>query len=109
MLIVPAALEFDAHRIINSTLQSGTGNNDTNAMRDMGMLPKGVVVWDYLTDEEAFFIKTDAPDGLLKQQRRALELSQDNDFDTENARMKATERYAAGWADWRGAFASPGA
>ena len=109
MLIVPPQLEFDAHRIVNSTLQSGTGNNDINAMKSMGMLPGGVIVWDYLTDPDAFFIKTDVEEGLMRQQRRALELSQDNDFDTENARMKATERYTGGWADWRGAVASPGA
>ena len=109
MLVLPPELEFEGHRIINSTLQSGTANNDVNAMRDMGMLPRGAVVWDYLTNPDAFYIKTDAPDGMIRQQRRALELTQDNDFDTENARMKATERYAGGWADWRGMFASPGA
>lgn len=109
MLVVPSALEFEATRILKSTLQSGNANNDINAMKAMGMLPKGVVVWDYLTDADAFFVKTDVPDGMMRQNRRALELTQDNDFDTENARMKATERYTGGWADWRGAVASPGA
>lgn len=109
MLIVPRQLTFEAHRIMNSTLQSGTGNNDINAMRNMGMLPDGVVAWSYLTDEDAWFIKTDADTGLMRQQRRALELTQDNDFDTENARMKATERYVGGWGDWRGVVGSPGA
>lgn len=109
MLIVPRQLTFEAHRIMNSTLQSGSGNNDINAMRNMGMLPDGVVTWSYLTDEDAWFIKTDADTGLMRQQRRALELSQDNDFDTENARMKATERYVGGWGDWRGVVGSPGA
>jgi len=109
MLIVPRQLTFEAHRIMNSTLQSGTGNNDINAVRNMGMLPDGVVSWSYLTDEDAWFIKTDADTGLMRQQRRALELTQDNDFDTENARMKATERYVGGWGDWRGVVGSPGA
>lgn len=108
-LIVPPELEFEATRILSSVNQSGTANNDINAMRELGMLPGGVVVWDYLTDADAFFVKTDAPDGLIRQQRRALSLSQDNDFDTSNACMKADERYAAGWSDWRGCFASPGA
>jgi hypothetical protein len=108
MLIVPPELEFVATRIVKSTLQSGTANNDTNAMRELGMLPEGIVVWDYLTDADAFFIKTDVPEGLIRQERRALSLEQDNDFDTSNACMKATERYTAGWADWRGIVGSPG-
>lgn len=109
MLIVPPELEFVATRIVRSTLQSGTANNDTNAMRELGMLPEGIVVWDYLTDADAFFVKTDVPEGLIRQERRALSLEQDNDFDTSNACMKATERYTAGWADWRGIVGSPGA
>ncbi len=108
-LVVPPELEFDATRIVRSTLQSGTANNDTNAMRELGMLPDGVIVCDYLTDPDAFFIVTDAREGLIYQTRRALELEQDNDFDTMNACMRATERYAFGWADWRGVYGSPGA
>lgn len=107
-LIVPPELEFDATRILSSTNQSGTDLNDINAMRELGMLPGGVVVWDYLTDADAFFVKTDVPEGLIRQQRRALSLKQDNDFDTSNACMKADERYAGGWADWRGIAGSPG-
>lgn len=108
-LIVPPQLAFEATRIVSSVNQSGTANNDINAMKAMGMLPGGIVVWDYLTDDDAFFITTDAPEGLTTFQRRALALTQDNDFDTENARMKATERYSVGWSDWRGLYGSPGA
>lgn len=107
-LIVPSALAFEATRIVSSVNQSGTANNDINAMKAMGLLPGGIVIWDFLTDDDAFFVKTDASEGLLSFQRRAMALTQDNDFDTENARMKATERYVTGWADWRGAYASPG-
>lgn len=109
MLIVPPELEFEATRIVSSANQSGTANNDINAMRALGMLPQGVVVWDYLTDADAFFVKTDVPEGLIRQTRRAVQFTQDNDFDTSNANMKATERYASGWADWRGIAGSPGA
>jgi len=107
-LVIPAALAFEATRILSSTNQSGTANNDINAMKAMGVLSGGVVSWDYLSDDDAWFILTDAPEGLLSMQRRALALTQDNDFDTENARMKATERYTAGWGDWRGIFGSAG-
>lgn len=108
-LIVPSALEFEATRILSSANQSGTANNDINAMRSLGMLPGGVVVWEYLTDPDAFFVKTDVDTGLIKQQRMAMEFDQDNDFDTKNACMAAIERYAFGWADWRGLVGSPGA
>lgn len=108
-LIVPSQLEFTATRILSSVNQSGTANNDINAMRAMGMLPGGTVVWDYLTDPDAWFIKTDVDDGLIRQTRKAMTFTQDNDFDTSNACMKAMERYAGGWADWRGIVGSAGA
>jgi phage major head subunit gpT-like protein len=108
-LILPPELEFEGTRIVSSTNQSGTANNDINAMKALGMLPGGIVVFDYLTDPDAWFITTDVPEGLIFQNRMAVQFSQDNDFDTMNACMKSVERYAFGWADWRGAVASPGA
>jgi len=108
-LIGPPQLMFDMHRVMSSTNQSGTANNDINAVRDMGLVPRGVITWDYLTDPDAWWIKTDVPEGLIRQQRRAYEFKQDNDFDTQNACMMATERYAGGWADWRGLFGTSGA
>ena len=108
-LIVPPALEFEANRILKSTLRSGTAENDINAMRAMGMLPEGIICNPYLTDEDAFFIRTNAPNGLKWIDRMAPALTRDNDFDTSNAKMKTTGRWVSGWSDWRGAFASPGA
>ena len=107
-LIVPNALQFEAERILNSNLRPGTANNDVNAMRSMGKLPDGVFVWNYLTDTDAFFIKTDSPDSVKHFTRRAVEFKQDNDFDTENHKYKSTERYSAGWSDFRGIFGSEG-
>jgi len=107
-LIGPPQLMFEMHRVMSSTNQSGTANNDINAVRDMGLVPRGVMTWDYLTDPDAWFVKTDVPEGLIRQQRRAYEFKQDNDFDTQNACMMATERYAGGWADWRGLYATSG-
>lgn len=108
-LVIPSQLFFTATRIMSSVNQSGTANNDINAVRSTGMLPGGIVTWDYLTDPDAWFIKTDVDDGLIRQTRKAMSFTQDNDFDTSNACMKAMERYSAGWADWRGMVASPGA
>lgn len=107
-LIVPIELQFEAERILNSVLRSGTANNDTNAIRSMGLLPQGCFGWNYLTTGDDFFIKTNCPDGLVSFQKRAVEFVKDNDFDTENAKAKSTERYIPGWADWRSMFGSPG-
>ena len=108
-LIIPTALAFEATRILKSIQQSGTANNDINALRDMGMLPGGVVVNHYLTDADAWHVKTNAPEGLIAQNRRAVEFDKDNDFNTENALMKGSIRMGFGWADWRGVWHSAGA
>jgi hypothetical protein len=108
-LIVPPALTFEAVRVRDSVNQSGTANNDINAVKALGMLPGGVIVNHYLTDTDAWFIKTNAPEGLICQDRRSVEFAKDNDFDTENAKMKASVRKGFGWADWRGIYGSPGA
>ena len=100
---------FEFHRVLNSTLRSGTANNDINAVKDMGLLQNDPVICHYLTDTDAWFIKTNAPNGLLHFQRRALRFQQDNDFDTSNAKAKSTERYVFDWTDWRGVYGTPGA
>jgi hypothetical protein len=71
--------------------------------------PGGIVVNHYLTDTDAWFIKTDAPDGMKYFERRGDEFTMDNDFDTENAKYKATARYSFGWTDPRGVYGSAGA
>lgn len=108
-LIVPVQLAFQAERVLNSELRSGTANNDVNAIRSMGLLPQGVVSWAYLTDPDAFFLQTDVPHGLKMYQRREVSVDQDRDFATNNVAFKATERYSFGASDFRGVFASPGA
>jgi hypothetical protein len=66
-LIIPKELQFTADRLMNSVLRTGTADNDINAIRNMGMIPEGYVVNHFLTDTDAFFIKTDAPNGLLER------------------------------------------
>lgn len=108
-LIIPTAESFNAERILKSALRSGSANNDVNAVRSMGLLPKGAVVNHYLTDADAWFIQTDVPEGMLSYWRREVALEKDSDFDTENAKAKATMRFAAGWGDWRAIYGSAGA
>jgi hypothetical protein len=108
-LIVAPGNAFEATRIVKSELQNDTANNAINAMRSMGLLPDGVMVWSFLTDADAWFIKTDASDGLKLLNRRPLALEKDSDFETGNFKHKATERYAFGWSDWRAVYGTPGA
>jgi phage major head subunit gpT-like protein len=107
-LIIPYTLEFEAHRILKSVGRTGTDLNDPNALKEMGMI-KNIVVSHFLTDTDAWFLRTNAPHGMKYFERRADEFTTDNDFDTENAKFKATARYSFGWSDWRGLYGSPGA
>jgi len=108
-LIIPSALQFTADRLMNSANRVGTADNDINAIRNMGMIPQGYVVNHYLTDDDAFFIKTDVPNGMKHFERSPIKTAMEGDFDTGNMRYKARERYSFGWSDFRGIFGSPGA
>jgi len=107
-MIIPRQLQFVAERILASNLRSGTADNDTNAMRSMGMLPSGYAVNDFLTDPDAFFVLTDAPRGFIHFERTPLSTNMEADFDTGNMRFKARERYSFGFSDPRCVFGSPG-
>tara|TARA_R100000544_G_scaffold21876_1_gene10852 strand:+ start:3558 stop:4466 length:909 start_codon:yes stop_codon:yes gene_type:complete len=108
-LIIPVNLQFVAERLMASNLRTGTADNDINALRNMGMLPEGYVVNHFLTDTDAFFIKTDSPNGFKHFERSAIATSMEGDFDTGNVRYKARERYSFGVSDPRCVFGSPGA
>jgi hypothetical protein len=107
-LIVHANDEYNAARIIKSSLQSGTANNDINAVKTLGKLSDGAMVGTYLTDTDAWFVTTNAPDGLKSFQRIGYAFTTDNDFDTTNAKFKGRERYSCGWSDFLGVFGSEG-
>lgn len=107
-LIIPPNVAFNATRVLNSVLRSGTNNNDINALNAMGIVPN-IIVDKYLSSNNAWFIQTDVPNGLMSMWRRQVELARDNDFDTENAKAKATMRFSCGPADWRSALGNPSA
>jgi hypothetical protein len=107
-LIVPTALVYDAQRILESTLRSQSADNDINALRSMSIIPE-VVVNNYLTDSDAWFIRTNAPSGLCWFDREPVQFSKDEDFDTDNAKAKAYMRFIPFWGDWRGLYGTPGA
>jgi len=108
-LIIPADLQFTAERLMKSSQRVGTADNDINAVKNMGMVPQGYTVNNFLTDTDAWFVKTDVPNGLKHFERAAIKTAMEGDFDTGNMRYKARERYSFGWSDWRGIYGSPGA
>ena len=108
-LIIPVELMFDAERIIYSPYQTDSDTNNISAIYRMGKFKNGVVVNHYLTDPTAYFMRTGVKDSVKHFERRGMEFAIDNDFDTENAKFKATERYSFGWTDWRGIWGAPGA
>jgi hypothetical protein len=107
-LIVPVQLDFEARRILGSTLQPGTANNDINVLKQGGVIPE-MVSSPYLTDEDAWFIRTDCPEGLTHYTRKAATFDTDDDFDTKNLKASAVARWSQGWSNWRGLYGSPGA
>ena len=108
-LIIPRQLQFVAERLMNSAGRVGTADNDVNAIRSMGMVPQGYVINNFLVDTDAWYVKTDAPNGLKHFNRAPIRTAMEGDFDTGNVRYKARERYSFGWSDWRGIFGTPGA
>ena len=107
-MIVPPQLMFVADRILNSTLRTGTADNDINALVNMSMLPEGYRVNHYLTDTDAYFIMTDSPNGFKHFVRTPLATAMEGDFDTGNVRYKARERYSFGFSDPRCVYGSQG-
>ncbi|MCI4437909.1 MAG: hypothetical protein JHC33_13970 [Ignisphaera sp.] len=107
-LIIPYQQTFEAKRILGSDGRVGTDLNDPNVLKDMGMF-SNVVINHYLTDADAWFILTSVKDGLKYFERRGDAFEMDNDFDTENAKFKATARYSFGWSDPRAIYGSAGA
>jgi len=108
-LIVPVGLQFEAARILKSAGQNDTANNAINALKAMGVFPDGVKINHYLTDPDAWFIRTNVPEGLKLFEREAATFDQDGDFDTSNLKYKAYERYSTGWSDFRALYGTPGA
>ena len=108
-LIVPPSLQFVATRLLETELRVGTADNDINAIKNNGSIPGGYTVNNYLTDNNAWFLCTDVPNGMKHFVRTPMATGMDGDFDTGNVRYKARERYSFGWSDPLGMYGSQGA
>jgi len=107
-IVTGPANVFQAETLLKSVLRSGTADNDINPVKSMGLLSEGQGNLSRITSQTAWWIQTDAPDGLKLLMRRGLEKSMEGDFETDSMRYKATERYVFGWTDPRGVFGTAG-
>jgi hypothetical protein len=103
-MIIPKELQFTAERLMKSPQRTSTADNDINAIVNMGMIPEGYRVNNFLADSDSFFILTDTPNGFKHFVRSPIKTAMEGDFDTGNVRFKARERYSFGWSDPRAVF-----
>ena len=107
-LVVSPSNVFQAEVLLKSVLRTGTADNDINPIKSMGLLAGGQANLSRLTSTTAWWVKTDAPEGMKLMMRRGLEKSMEGDFETDSMRYKATERYTFGWTDPRGVYGTAG-
>jgi hypothetical protein len=107
-LVVAPGNVFQAEVLLKSVLRSGTANNDINPIKSIGLMPEGASVLSRLTSATAWWVQTDAPEGLKLMMRRGLEKTMEGDFETDSMRYKATERYDVGFTDPRAVYGTPG-
>jgi hypothetical protein len=103
-MIIPKELQFTAERLMKSPQRVGTADNDINAIVNMGMVPEGYRINNFLTDTDSFFLLTDVPNGLKMFVRSPIKTAMEGDFETGNVRFKARERYSFGFSDPRCIF-----
>lgn len=106
-LVVSPSNMLQAEVLLNSILRAGTSNNDLNPVKSMGLLTEAVVL-SRLTSSTAWFVQTDAPEGMKVLWRRKIEKGMEGDFETDSTRYKSTMRLGSGWTDWRAMFGTAG-
>ena len=107
-LVVAPGNIFQAEVLLKSVLRTGTANNDINPIKSIGLLDEGAAVLSRLTSANAWWVQTDAPEGMKLLMRREMEKTMEGDFETDSMRYKATERYAINWTDPRAMFGTAG-
>jgi hypothetical protein len=106
-LVVSPANMLAAEVLLKSVLRAGTANNDLNPVKSMGMLGD-IVTLSRMTSNTAWFVQTDADNGMQVKWRRKVEKSMEGDFETDSVRYKSTMRFGSGWTDWRNVYGTPG-
>lgn len=107
-LVIPSALQFEACRVLESKLRTGTAENDINAINKKGIIDD-YVVWKHLSDNDAWYVTTDADNSLVEVNRKGIQRQEHNDPYTFDTIISFHERYRMLFNDWRGIAGSFGA
>ena len=107
-LVVAPGNIFQAEVLLKSVLRTGNANNDINPVKSIGLLDEGAAVLSRLTNASAWWVQSDAPEGMKLLMRRRLEKTMEGDFETDSMRYKATERYIPGFTDPRAMYGTAG-
>jgi len=107
-LVVAPGNVFQAEVLLKSVLRAGNANNDINPVKSIGLLDEGAAVLSRLSSPTAWWVQTDAPEGMKLLMRRRLEKTMEGDFETDSMRYKATERYDVGFTDPRAVYGTAG-
>lgn len=110
-LILPTGLWGVGTGILQTAGAPGNANNDTNVIRAYGgLLEQGMCINHYLTDTDAWFVKTSAKHGLKFFDRIPVKLEDipETVSVAGDIAVRGRVRFAAGASNWRGSFASQG-
>ena len=106
-LVISPANIMQAEVLLKSVLRAGTSNNDINPVKSTGMVDKAVAI-SRMTSSTAWFVQTDARNGMKSLWRRRIEKAMEGDFETDSMRYKSTMRFGSGWTDWRAMYGNAG-
>lgn len=107
-LIVPAESRFLAMKILGTEFKVDSGDNTINPISNARM-PLDLLVSHYLTDTDAWFVKTNVKEGLIFQNVDPVMVDRDNEFDTKNLKFSAMRGFGTGASNHLGYYGSPGA
>lgn len=111
-LVVPGALEFTAAKLLGGTMQGDTANHTINAFKQRSGMKSFAdwMVWNYLTDDDAWFVMAEKSDLAIRFfWRKRFQTVSDRDFDSDSVKTAGRMRFSVGWDQWLGAYGSPGA
>lgn len=106
-LLIPRQSIFNIHRILKSDMQVDSAENNTNALKDMGVIGK-VIPWVFLTDTDSWYIIT-GERGLCHYDRNSPEVHHYMEDRTLDSVYQIYERYSFDHFDPHAVYGSMGA
>jgi phage major head subunit gpT-like protein len=108
--IFPPNLEFVGAELLGGVERPDTANRAINAFRRRSGMPSfdTWIVWDYLSDPDAWFIEADTGDTELRfYTREPFNTVHDIDFDSRSVKTAGWQRYSYGFNGFYGVWGVP--